>query len=159
MNKLAASLSLTALAFAASRINAILKHRAAIAASRASRQADLWRGDGSMDFADDSPLVQITFIIIGKAMAEDASEIYLVPDKTHIRVDYKIHGERCEVMKIPKHYQRPIEFCFRAAAAVSTDINPLGGDLSVVRRGVRQRFHLRRVVGSDGSELTFTRYE
>ncbi|HEY3329396.1 MAG TPA: hypothetical protein VGK19_05205 [Capsulimonadaceae bacterium] len=159
MHKLAGLLSLAALSFAACRINAIATRHAAIAAARAHRQADLWPFGADNRVTNDSPIVRIAYTIIVQGAKENATEIYIIPGETGVRIDVEIEGERSPMMQLPKHIQRPIEFCLRSGAARSTETDPIGGCLLIAHDGTRYRYRLTRSIGAYGSILKFTRYE
>ncbi|MCL5104162.1 MAG: Flp pilus assembly complex ATPase component TadA [Armatimonadetes bacterium] len=66
--------------------------------------------------SEEAPIIRIAYTIIQRAIADDASDIHIEPDRRGVRVRYRIDGVLHEVMPLPKYIDKPLISRFKIMA-------------------------------------------
>jgi type IV pilus assembly protein PilB len=77
--------------------------------------------------ADEAPIIRIAHTVIQQAVRDGASDIHVEPDRSGVRIRYRIDGVLHEMMKLPKHIHPPLVSRYKIMA-----------DLNIAERRIPQ---------------------
>jgi type IV pilus assembly protein PilB len=87
--------------------------------------------------ADEAPIIRIAHTVIQQAVRDGASDIHVEPDRTGVRIRFRIDGVLHEMMRLPRHIHPPLISRYKIMAEMNIAERriPQDGRIGIAHQG------------------------